>query len=350
MANERLPELLGDSLLENRNILECARYARRGDGTPLPKENWAIARSMRGEVIRSEEIEWRGPGSKYQFLAVSSAPVRDDTGRIISVVATFFDMTYHRAVEDMHLLSQQMAATARLGASLAHEINNPLEALTNLVYLLGRQQTLDADARKYIEMIQAELDRMSQMTKSLLGLYRKGSPTDTFLVRTVINDVLDAFTARIAAARIGVVKRYEAEGEVHGYYAELRQIMQNLIGNALDSMEEGGMLTVRTSASRDWRNLKVKGFRISVIDSGCGICHELQHRLFEPFFTTKGEKGKGLGLWVSKGIAHRYGGNIRCHSRTSSGKSGSCFSVFLPNPMVRRSQKLPKRHHQPMIA
>jgi signal transduction histidine kinase len=301
---------------------------------------------MRGEVVRSEEIEWRGPNSKYQFLAISSAPIRDDTERIVSVVAMFFDVTRRHAAEDMHLVSEQMAATGRLAASLSHEINNPLESLTNVVYLLRRQRNLDTETRKYVEMVQVELERISHISNSLLGLYRKDAPADTFLVRAVINDVVNVFAPRIAAARILVVKRYEAEGEVHGYYTELRQIILNLIGNALDAMKHGGQLIVRTSASRDWRNAKVKGFRITVIDTGCGMSRELQHRLFEPFFTTKGNKGTGLGLWVSRGIVQRYGGNIHCRSRTDPGKSGSCFTVFLPNPMVRRSEKSPKLRRQ----
>jgi two-component system CheB/CheR fusion protein len=338
LVNDALRGMLGEKASGQASIYDYARQVVKPDGRPINPDAWAIARAMKGEVVTVEEIEWLREDGKHLFLNISAAPIRDDAGRITGVVGTFFDLTYRRSTEEMLRTSEQMAATGRLSAALAHEINNPLEAMTNIFYLLGSQTTLTEQDRRFVDMAHAELGRIIHISKSLLGLYRGEAKNEPFFVRDAINEVLDAYASRIAAAKIQVVKRYEAVAKLHGSYTEIRQIFLNLIGNALEAMKPGGRLTIRTSPSRDWHDLGVRGIRISVLDSGSGIPKEHRHRIFEPFFTTKGKKGTGLGLWVTAGIAHRYGGGIRVRSRTNAGRSGSCFSVFLPSPTVSRDK------------
>jgi two-component system CheB/CheR fusion protein len=338
MGNNRLWEILGESVLAENNVLDYAHHAVDPDGFPLAPEEWPIARSMKGEVVTAEEVEWNRADGQHLFLGMNSAPIRDKAGKVVSVVATFIDMTYRHSAEDMLRVSEQMSATGRLAAALAHEINNPLEALTNLVYLISAESTIGKQVRSYVDMARVELDRIMHISKSLLGLYRAKSKTESFLIRDVINEVVELFAPRIVLANVRIVKRYEAEGEIHGSYTEMRQVFLNLVGNALEAVGQNGTVTVRTSASRDWGNPSVRGFRISVADRGVGIRPEHRLKLFEPFFTTKGTKGTGLGLWVSNGIIHRYGGSIRVRSSTTPGRSGTTFSIFLPNSTVKRSK------------
>jgi len=337
MGNNRLSEILGHDMLAENNVLDYAAHALDPDGAPLDPKKWAIARSMDGEVVTGEEIEWLRADGRHLFLTVNSAPIRDKAGNVVSVVATFVDMTYRHSAENMLRVSEQMAATGRLAAALAHEINNPLEALTNLNYLLSRGENLDAESRKYVDMARVELNRITHISKSLLGLYRAESKTESFLIRDVIEEVLEVFRAKIAAAKTQILTRFEVEGMMHGSSTEIRQLFLNLVGNALEAMGQNGVLILRTSASRDWRDLGVRGLRISVTDNGGGIPRDLVPRVFEPFFTTKGAKGTGLGLWVSSGIVHRYGGKIRVRSRVGPITSGTTFSIFFPNATVKRS-------------
>jgi signal transduction histidine kinase len=186
-------------------------------------------------------------------------------------------------------------------------------------------------------MARVELNRITHISKSLLGLYRAEAKPESFLIRDVIEDVLEVFRAKIAAAKTQIFTRFEVEGMMHGSFTEIRQLFLNLVGNALEAMGQNGVLILRTSASRDWRDLGVRGLRISVTDNGGGIPRDLVPRVFELFFTTKGAKGTGLGLWVSSGIVHRYGGKIRVRSRVGPVTSGTTFSIFFPKATVKRN-------------
>jgi PAS domain S-box-containing protein len=310
-------------------------------GRPLVEvtgvEGWEIIRPYVQRVLGGERVEYETvvpyPAGGPRQLHVVYTPERN-AHEVVGWVASITDITEFKRVEKQLHKMEKMAAAGQMAAALAHEINNPLESVTNLCYLLSVEEGLGETARNHLDAAQQELARIALISKSLLGLYRQGAPIKAFRIQTVINDALEMLAPKIAAAHIRVVKRYEVFGEFHGSYTEIRQILLNLIGNALEAMNQEGVLTVRTSASRDWRNLNARGIRITIIDNGPGIGREQLHRIFEPFMTTKGEKGTGLGLWVSLTIAHRYGGDIRVRSRTNLGRSGSCFSIFLPDPML----------------
>jgi two-component system, chemotaxis family, CheB/CheR fusion protein len=332
-ANDQLKEILGYPFA-GLNISDYVVHAKHVNGEPYQPAAWPINRSMKGEAIANEEMEWRRADGTQIHLSVSSAPVKPKTGAIVGVMAAFFDRTQRHIEEAILRESEQMAATGRLAAALAHEINNPLEALANLVYLLGTGTNSGKDLRKYVEMARLEVDRIAHISKSLLGLYRGEAPTESFPVRKVVEDVLEVFDSRIAAANVRMFYRCKSDGVMQGSFTEVRQVLLNLVGNALEAVEPKGTLIVRISPSCNWRSLGVRGIRITVANSGSGIPRELRSRVFEPFFTTKGSKGTGLGLWVSKGIVHRYSGTIGMRSRTDSGKSGTVFSVFFPSSPV----------------
>jgi PAS domain S-box-containing protein len=307
-------------------------------------DGWEIVRPYVERVLCGERVEYEtvvpfAASGPRQLHVVYTA--ERDTDAVVGWIASVTDITDFKRVEKQLQDMEKMAAAGQMAATLAHEINNPLQAVTNLCSLLATENGLSKNARKYVDAALGEVKRINLISKNLLGLYRQAAPMETFLVRTVINDALEMLAPKISAAHIQVVRRYEPVGEFHGSYTEVRQILLNLISNALEAMDEQGVLTVHISAAPDWRNLNARGVRITIVDSGYGISREHLQKVFEPFVTTKGAKGTGLGLWVSRTIAHRYGGNIRVRSCTDPGGSGTCFTVFLPDSMIGRGKNKP---------
>lgn len=224
--------------------------------------------------------------------------------------------------------NQKLATIGRLAASIAHEINNPLESITNLLFLIGSDPTLSTDARNYLQMAQQELARVSQISSQTLNFYRE-SPAP---VRTDLSDLLEEvlvlYARRIGEKRLAVIKEYDATAPIHVFPGEMRQVFSNLISNAIEASHEGGKLRLRIRAARHWTDGGVRGLRISIADNGSGIPAHIRKRIGEPFFTTKGQHGTGLGLWVTQSILARYGGNLQLHSSVGQ-RHGTVFSVFL---------------------
>jgi signal transduction histidine kinase len=217
----------------------------------------------------------------------------------------------------------------RVAGIIAHEINNPLEAITNAFFLLRDHPSLDEEARYYASLAEQELVRVAHITRQTLSFYREAKQPVTLTVATLLDDVLELQARRMQMARIVVEKRYVALGQLQGFPVELKQVFLNLIGNAIQAMPEGGKL--RLSVRETGRsNGSVPGIAVSVIDTGAGIKPEDAKHLFEPFFSTKSEKGTGLGLWISRGIVQKYEGNISFRSLRSGGESATCFRVFIP--------------------
>jgi signal transduction histidine kinase len=226
--------------------------------------------------------------------------------------------------------SEKLAVTGRLAASIAHEINNPLEAVTNLLYLM-HSETSPTEMSKYLEQAEQELARVTEITKHTLRFYREPSkPIDVDTV-AVLDSILMLYRSRIVAAGIEVKKEIRTSCTMAmANPGELRQIIANLIGNALDAMRGGGQLRVRISIEGRNQSSERSRIRLTIADSGCGIPPELISDIFEPFVTTKGETGTGLGLWVTGEIAKKNGWSIRVRSATSSEYRGTTFSILIP--------------------
>jgi signal transduction histidine kinase len=227
--------------------------------------------------------------------------------------------------------SERLAVAGRMAATVAHEINNPLETVTNVLYLLSRNQGLDEGARKYLKIADEELRRIAQITRSTLGLYRERDTTPGAVnLSEMIDNLLMFYQRQVQSLGVKVDKRYDSVGRVVGVSGELRQVIANLLANAIDALSVAGTkLKIHVYESADWQNLSKRGIRVVVADDGPGINAEIQVNLFRPFYTTKGQKGTGLGLWVSRGIVTKHGGTIRLRSRTGI-RHGTCFAVFLP--------------------
>ena len=226
--------------------------------------------------------------------------------------------------------NQKLITLGRLTASIAHEINNPLESVTNLLYLLGKEQDLSDSGRGYLEMAQHELERAGQICRQTLNFSRETKGPVPTRIDGLLEEVLALLGRRIADKNLQVERQYECEDLATVFPGEMRQVLSNLVTNAIEASSVEGKLRVRVRCSRSWSENGVRGIRISVGDSGSGIPAEVQRRLGEAFFTTKGQKGTGLGLWVTRSIVQRYGGEIHLRSSVGRRRHGTVFSVFLP--------------------
>jgi PAS domain S-box-containing protein len=250
-------------------------------------------------------------------------------GQVEGVVVTFRDISDRKRSEEALRITEKLANTGRMAATIAHEINNPLEAITNLVYLIAVSPSLDSDTRKYVEMAQAELARVTHISKQTLGFYRQSNLLGDFSLVEVTESVLNLLERKLVMAHIEVERRYETEVILHGYAGEMRQVISNLILNAMEAIGSHGKICLHLSDARD-RRTGEEGVRFVIADSGPGIPAAKLHSIFEPFFTTKQEKGTGLGLWVSNGIVHKHGGRMQVCSSQNPRRHGTCFSFFLP--------------------
>lgn len=240
------------------------------------------------------------------------------------------DITSQLQAEDALRKAERLAAMGRVAGIIAHEINNPLEAISNTFFLLRDHPSLDAEARHYAQMGEEEMLRLSHITRQTLGFYRESKHPVEVSIAQLLDDILELQLRRLEFNKIVIEKRYGSRGIVQGFPVELKQVFLNLIGNAVQAMPEGGQLRLHVFDSLGRRE-RPAGTRVSISDTGVGIDAEHAKHLFEPFFTTKAAKGTGLGLWISKGIIQKYGGSITFRSIRRDGRNITCFHIFLPH-------------------
>jgi len=233
-----------------------------------------------------------------------------------------------KKAEEALIGSEKLASAGRMAAVLAHEINNPLAAVMNLLFLAQSSADTPRSVRQYLKMADGELKRIAHITRQTLGFYRESTAPTTFRVVTLIDSVIDLLQAKIVSTQVKVQKECDDLLEITASFGELRQVISNLMLNSLDALGEGGQVTLRASTSQDPLNGSAR-IRITLADSGQGIDETVLPRIFEPFFTTKGSIGNGLGLWVCKQIIEKHGGSIKVRSRTND-RHGTTFSMVLP--------------------
>lgn len=269
-----------------------------------------LERPIRPETLLSTlEIALRGRKRQYQ--------IRDQM------------LQYANAQEALRR-SEKLAVTGRLAASIAHEINNPLEAVTNLLYLIRTDATQE-NLEKYLGEAEQELARVTEITKQTLRFYREPNRLAETDVATVVRSVLTLYHSRLLSAKVKVEPEILLPSAmVLSSAGELRQILANLIGNAIDAMRLGGRLRIRISGERACRQDGAEGIRITVADTGSGIPQELLPKVFEPFVSTKGETGTGLGLWVTDEIVKRNGWRMAVRSSVNPRRRGTIFSLQMP--------------------
>jgi signal transduction histidine kinase len=225
--------------------------------------------------------------------------------------------------------SEKLAATGRFAASIAHEINNPLEAISNAIYLA--RSCPPEEISIYLKLADEELARVAQITKRTLGFYRETATAGPVKLSALLDDLVLLFNRKFEAKNLSVKKLYRDELEIWGLEGELRQVFANQIANAIYAMPQNGCLTIRIRRSKSWSNGQCPGTAVSLIDNGSGISQESLPKIFDPFFTTKQDVGNGLGLWITHDIVTRHGGTIRAKSNVRAGASGTIFTTFLPH-------------------
>ncbi len=268
-------------------------------------------------------------GREYP-IELTGAPILNNFGQLAGVSVVFRDTTQRRQTEQTLRTSERLTLAGRLSATIAHEIRNPLDTVTNLVYLLQHEEKTNPAARQYLDVASEELTRIAQITSQLLTFHRESRTPVPVNLNEVLDSVLVLFSPQIKRNQIQVHKRFEASHSVRGFPGELRQVFSNLVGNAIEAISLQGELVLHTRESSLATDPARKGIRITVLDNGGGIPRGVRKNLFAPFYTTKGEKGTGLGLWISRGIVEKHEGTIHLTSTNRNGRSGTAFSVFLP--------------------
>lgn len=228
--------------------------------------------------------------------------------------------------------NQRNITIGRLLGSIAHEINNPLEAISNLLYLVERNPSgREEEVRTWLRMAQDELHRVGEISKQVLNFHRDSKDAQEVVLHEAIESALVLYRARIERQRIEVVRQYRSRGILVAHPGELRQVFANLIANAIDAMADGGRLTLRI---REHRGVAAR-VCTTIADTGAGIPRPILRRLGEPFFTTKGEAGTGLGMWNTRQLIAKYGGSLHVYSSTRPRRSGTAFSLSFSEPHAR---------------
>ena len=277
----------------------------------------------------SAPLQLTHPGTLQEIeYDARSGKIYDERGMVAYTVTVLRDLTAVRRLEQLKmerrmLEMEKFAAAGRLAGTIAHEVNNPMEAIKNCIFLLTDQ--IKPDAGPVYEILKAETERVARIVRQMLGLYRNTEQVGNFNVNAVVEDTLLLFARQLERAAIHVERDLRATASALGSADQIRQVLSNLVVNAKDSMSEGGVLRIRTRVVR--KNEIKEVIRILVADSGCGIAHNLLKNMFEPFVTTKGERGTGLGLWIVKGIIENHGGKLRVRSRLGQ---GTVFAIELP--------------------
>ncbi len=297
----------------------------------LQGDEETILRKIRaGEKIDHFETERVSKSGERYYVSLSISPVRNEQGEIIGAAKIARNITENKKIESALRTTEKLAAAGRLAATVAHEINNPLEAVTNLVYLAKRDLTETKKVGAYLDLAGRELDRVAHIARQTLGFYRETSTPMRFSVTQTLDDLLFLYETRLQTRKIKVVKQYDQNIAITALAGEIRQAFSNLITNSIDAMPAGGSLVIRASRSHAWGGSCLPGVRITVLDTGSGISPQHKNNLFQPFFTTKSEVGTGLGLWITRNIVEKHGGTIAVRSKTGPSEHGTAFSIFLP--------------------
>ena len=290
---------------------------------------------QQGEFTSEFRVIWPdGSVHWVQALGNSTTSAEDQTIRVIGVNR---DITERKRADEALIQNEKVAAVGRLASSIAHEINNPLESVTNLLYLARTSNSLE-EAQTYLESADTELRRASSITNQTLRFHKQATSPTAVTAAELLESVLSVHHSRIGNAHVSVERRDRTGLPVLCFEGEIRQVLSNLVGNAVDAMQSGGggRLLLRSRVAHDWAT-KRTGLAITVADTGMGMSRATLEQVFQAFFTTKGIAGTGLGLWVSKEILDRHHGKLSVRSCQKAGASGTVFVLFLPFEAVSRS-------------
>jgi PAS domain S-box-containing protein len=278
----------------------------------------------------SSNYRLRRHDGTYRHFFAQGIAVRNEAGEIEQWLGSSTDVHEQKLVEEVLRRSEKLATAGRLAANIAHEINNPLAAMANLLYLSLGDPSLSETTRNYLKLADQELTRTAHVTTQTLKFHRQTSAPGFAHLGETIDSVLSVFKPRFEACSVSVERDYQTQEQLYCYSDELRQVFAHLLSNSLDATALGGHLRIRIKRSRAWDESGAQGIKITVADTGIGIPPDIKKEVFDAFISTKESTGTGLGLWVTAGIVQKHGGKIFLRSRTDSENHGTVVSLFFP--------------------
>ena len=336
IVNPPYQELIGQRPVLGKSVREAIPEAE-GQGFIALLDQ--VYRTGTPFIGRGTPIQLARSGSaslEQRFMDFVYQPRRDPDGTISGIIVLGVDVTESKRAEQALLQSEKIAAVGRLASSIAHEINNPLEAVTNLLYLAQRSAS-PQETRKYLTTAESELQRVSVIASRTLRFHRQSTFPRAVTPSELIDGTLPLYQGRLNNGHVSVHRRERAHDPIGCLEGEIRQVLSNLIGNAIDATKAaGGRLLLRTRNATDWRTGR-SGIVFTVADTGSGMSPRTIARIFEPFFTTKEVGGTGLGLWICREIVDRHHGSLKVRSSESPKGSGTVFTLFLPLDDTPRS-------------
>jgi PAS domain S-box-containing protein len=305
-------------------INETTREVVENPAAKVKRENRVVGMANHTSLIRKDGTEL--------FIDDSGAPIRDKAGELIGVVLVFRDITLAKKSRDALLANEKLAVAGRLAATIAHEIHNPLDSVSNLLFLMDGNCTPEENSQ-FLEMARGEISRVTQISRAMLSLHREAQVPVPIDLKEMLDSILLLMQRRFMSLGVTVESSLPENLIIHGFPAELRQVFTNLLTNAAEASGAQGVVRLAATlrpAGNDERGVRYPaGAVITIEDHGPGIPESIVSKLFRPFVTTKGEQGTGLGLWVSRGIVNKHGGEIDLTSTTSAEDHGTTVSVFL---------------------
>ena len=298
---------------------------------PIPGLREMFDAVARGKPVLNQLLEGELPShpGEHRFWTVSYFPVYSPDGTVRAISAASLEITQQKKAEAALVQSEKLAAVGRLASSISHEINNPLEAITNLLYLTAMHENLPEEIKDYIHLAQSELSRVSQIATQTLRFHRQAVRPTRVNAGSLVQAVLNLYQGRLNNSGITVDTTFASTSPILCFENDIRQVLNNLIANAIDAMRSGGHLLARAHDVTDPHTGRPV-VRITVADTGHGMSEATLNRIFEPFYTTKDLNGTGLGLWISVGIIDRHHGRIAVRSSEHPVHHGTIFSLILP--------------------
>jgi len=291
------------------------------------EEQTIIERIQSGKRIDHFETVRLTKGGERLDVSVTISPLKDASGRVVGASKVLHNIGERKQMEKNLLQAEKIAATGKMAATIAHEINNPLESVLNLIYLARTNAADTEQVVSYLNTAEEELLRVAHIAKQTLGYYREHSAAVPVMLSDLITDTLKIYESKLAAAGVKIQTRFSPSPQIVVRKGEMMQIISNLVTNAMYAMPSGGALTasVQEVVESDGR-----GLLLSIEDTGDGIPAENLKRIFEPFFTTRRSIGTGIGLWVATGFIKGHDGRIDVRSSVDEASHGTEISIFLP--------------------
>jgi PAS domain S-box-containing protein len=294
----------------------------------LHTEEKTILQKLRaGERIdHFETIRLRKDGERIE-VSLTISPVKNASGKIVGASKVLRDISDRKRMEKSLILAEKLAASGKMAATIAHEVNNPLEAILNLIYLARSNSSEPEQVNTFLNAAESELVRLSHIAKQTLGFYKENNSAISLPLSDLIRDALNIYAPRLASTGVELQTRLESTRKIVIKKGEIMQVISNMMANAGYAMPNGGVLSITVEdAIVDHKD----GLLLTIADSGTGISDENLHRVFEPFFTTRSSIGTGIGLWVAKQFIEGHGGKITLQSSTDAVSHGTMISIFLP--------------------